>query len=151
MKTASRIKESFLAKVDSGLIRYQGFPVAVVAVAPATDVELVVAGAGPLVDFWLCGFTCGIFGAVAEHTQVLNIGYGGNAGAQPPAVTVVTTFPITIAAEAAALGPGEAPTEMLPYPIRIPGGSRIAVSTVSITGGVTIDEMHVILATAVGT
>lgn len=150
MKTASRIKETFLAKVGSGLIRYQGFPAAPVAVPVATDVELVVAGAGPATDFWLCGFTCGIFGAVAEVTLVLTIGYGGVAGANPPATVVITTFPITIAAEAIALGPSEAPTEMLPYPILIPGGSRIAVVTAAITGTDTIDEMHVILATAVG-
>ena len=83
---------------------------------------------------------------------MLTLGYGGVAGANPPAVVVITTFPITIASEAGpGLGPSEAPTEMLPYPIRIPGGVRIAVRTAAITGTDTIDEMHLILATAVGT
>ncbi len=150
MVSPAQIKETFLAKVESGNIRYQGYPVGIVTCAAGASAELVVAGAGPLTDFWLCGFTVGIFAAAAEVTLVLTIGYGGVAGANPPLVALITTFPVTIAAEAIALGPSEAATEMLPYPIRVPGGVRMAVTSAAITGTDGIDEMHLILATAVG-
>lgn len=150
MKTASRTKETFLAKVESGNIRYLGTPVGIQAVAVATDVELLTGATAPATEYWLCGFIAGIYGAVAEVTLVLSLGYGGVAGANPPAVLVVTTFPVTIAAEVAALGPTEAPVYTLPYPIRMPAATRIAVVTAAITGTDTIDEFRILIATAVG-
>ena len=119
MKTASRVKETFLAKVDSGLIRYQGYPTTGVAVPVATDTEIFAAGAGPLVDFWLCGFIAAVYASVAALTLVVTIGYGGVDGANPPATVVVTTFPVAKDGNAGTVGPMDVPTEMLPYPIRI--------------------------------
>ena len=107
MLAPSRLKETYRAKVDSRLIRYQAYPAAVVAVPIATDTEIVVAGAGPAVDFWLCGWLATIDNLVADTTLVLTLGYGGAAGANPPAVVVVTTFPITVGGVGGSLGPSE--------------------------------------------
>jgi len=150
MLSPAQIKETYLAEVDSGLIRYQGYPTTSVAVPVATDVELFAAAAGPLTDFWLCGFKAAVYASVAALTLTLTIGYGGVDGANPPATVVVTTFPIAKDGNAGTVGPMEVPTEMFPYPIRIPGGVRMAVITAAITGTDTIDEFWVILATAVG-
>jgi len=151
MLTSSRIKETYRAEVESVNIRYLGTPAGVQAIANATDVELLTAATAPAVPYWLCGFQAGIYGAVAEATIVLSLGYGGVAGANPAAVLVIVTFPITIAAEVAALGPSEAPWHMLPYPVLMPPATRVAVVTATITGTEAIDEFRIIIATAVGT
>lgn len=147
---SSRVKEIYQAEVNSRNIRYLGTPAGIQAIAVATDVELLTDATAPATEYWLCGFIAGIYGAVAEATLVLSLGYGGVAGANPPAVLVITTFPITIAAEALALGPTEAPVYMLPYPIKMPAATRVAVVTAAITGTDTIDEFRILIATVVG-
>lgn len=151
MLTSSRLKEVFLAEVDSGLIRYTSTPLAVQAVAVATDVELLTGATAPAVPYWLCGWTCVVDNIVANVTLTITLGYGGVAGANPPAVVVVTTFPMTIGAVAGSVGPTEVPNVMLPYPIKMPEATRVAVVTAAITGTDTIDEFRIIIATAVGT
>ncbi len=152
MSLPQQIGDTFVAMVESGLIRYRGYPLASIAVADDTNWdEIVVAGAGPLVDFWLCGFSFAIAtGFAAETQQFVDLGWGGVAGANPAGNIILTNWPISLTANGAAIGPCVLPTQLLAYPVRIPAGQRIAGRIASSpTGGVAFTELRVILATVV--
>jgi hypothetical protein len=151
----NEVDQVFLAAVESGNIRYQGLPVAVVPIADDAAWDQLFAAAGaPAVPYWLCGFSYGIAtGLAADVSLLVDLGWGGADGAAiAPANVVLTNYPVVITAGAAAVGPAVLPPEMLPYPVLIPGGSRMAARiAASPTGTVAFTEFRVILATAVGT
>ena len=154
MSDRSRISQSWLALVNSGSIRYQGLPAAVVPIADdgAWD-ELFAAAGAPAVPFWLCGFSFNwATGVVAENSLLIDLGFGGVDGAAIAAATVLlTNWPVTMTAGAAAVGPDTHPPQMLPFPIRIPAASRMAARIASSpTGTLAFTDFRVILATAVG-
>lgn len=146
-------KATYLAKVDSGRIRYVGLPTAAVPIADDANYDQLFNAAGaPQVDYWLCGVQAAIFACAADVSLLVCVGYGGLDGvAVAPTTLVLTQFPIIIAAEGAALGSNYPHVHWLPYPVKIPGGSRMAARIdASPTGTDTIDEFRVILATVVG-
>jgi hypothetical protein len=151
-------KKTFTATVASGNIRYQAYPAGLVAVvngAPGAWSELWVAGAGPIVDYWVTGFTFGTLTGlvVINETLLIDFGWGGADGAATaPANVIVTNWPLTFVAVAAALGPVNLPAAMLPRPVKVPANARMAVRIAdSPTGvGLALVEFHVICATAVG-
>jgi hypothetical protein len=83
--------------------------------------------------------------------MLFDVGWGGIDGAAVAATNViVTNWPVSFSAVAAALGPFECEAQMLPFPVRIPGASRMAARiAASPIGGVAVTEFRVILATAV--
>ncbi len=147
-------KATYLALVNSGRIRYTGLPLNGVPLPDdSTWVQLFVAGAGPVVDYWLCGFGFSIATGlvVAEAQYVIEVGWGGLDGAAVAAANVIVTgWPVNFTAVAAALGPVSIPNQMLPYPVKIPGGSRMAASLQATpVGGTALLAFCAILATAV--
>jgi hypothetical protein len=151
---SKQLKSSFSALVNSRLIRYEALPAAIVAIADDAAWDQLFAAAGaPAVDYWLCGFSYGVAtGLAADVSLLIDVGYGGVDGAAVAAATVVlTNYPVVITAGVAAVGPSALPSEMLPYPVFIPAGSRMAARIASSpTGTVAFTEFRVILATAVG-
>lgn len=153
--SVKELKSSFQALVNSGNIRYACLPAAEVAVADdAAWDQLWAAAAGPAVDFWVCGFAYNFAtgGLAAEHSQAVDLGWGGVDGAAVAAANViVTNYPICITAAAVALGPVGPFWHNLPYPVRVPALSRMAVRIASsVTGGIAFTSFRVIYATAVG-
>ena len=150
-------RQSFLSLVESGNIRYQGLPVATVAIADdAAWDELFAAAGAPSATLpcWLCGFSYAIAtGLVADVVLLVDLGYGGVDGAAIAAATVLlTNWPVAITAGAAAVGPSSLPSEILPHPVRIPAAQRMAARIASSpTGTVAFLAFRVLLATAVGT
>jgi len=155
MSLKNEVDSVFLAAVASGLIRYQALPVALVPIADdAAWDQLFAAGGAPATPYWLCGFSYGYATGIAADTSLLvDLGYGGADGAAvAPTTVVLTNWPVVLSAGAAAVGPAPCPSELLPYPVRIPGGSRMAARIASSpTGTLAFTEFRVLLATAVGT
>ena len=148
-------KNLYNAQVNSGAIRYQTLPVNGVAIADDSAWDQLFAAAGaPAVDYWLCGFAFNIAtGLVLAEDQLLfDVGWGGADGAAVAAANVIlTNWPMNFSAVAVALGPFAVPNQFLPYPVKIPGGSRMAARIAdSPVGGVAITAFCVILATVVG-
>jgi hypothetical protein len=147
---------SFKALVESGLIRYQGLPaanVAVVAGAPGAWSQLFAAAGAPATVYWLCGFQWSYATGIAtEVLQTIDLGYGGADGAAVAAAVIIATgYPLALTAGVAAVGPSFTPTTMFAYPVKIPGGSRMAVRMLAQpTGTLAFTSFRVILATAVG-
>ena len=155
MALKSEVDQLFLAGVESGNIRYQALPAAGVAIADdAAWDQLFAAADAPAVDYWLCGFQFSIASGliVAENTMLFDVGWGGADGAAIAAANVIlTNWPVAFSAVAAALGPFEIAPKMLPFPVRIPGGSRMAARiAASPIGGQAVTDFRVILVTAVG-
>lgn len=152
--TKDQISQMWLAKLNSGNVRYQCLPAAVVPIADdAAWDELFAAAGAPAVPFWLCGFSYGIAtGLAADVSLLIDLGWGGVDGAAVAAANVIlTNYPIVITAGAAAVGPSALPAEMLPFPVRIPAASRMAARIASSpTGTVAFTEFRVILATGLG-
>jgi len=147
-------KANYNAMVGSGNIRYTTLPVNGVPLPDdGTWVELFVAGAGPVVDYWLCGFAFSIATGLvtAEAQYLISVGWGGNDGAAVAAANViVTNWPMNFTAVALALGPVVIPTQVLPYPVKIPGGARMAASLAATpVGGTALLAFCGILATRV--
>lgn len=153
MSSPSQMKSILQALVESGNIRYEGLPAAIVAIADDAAWDQLFAAAGaPATDYWLCGFSYGVAtGLAADVSLLIDLGWGGVDGAAVAAANVIlTNYPLVITAGAAAVGPAALPSEMLPYPVKIPGGSRMAARIASSpTGTVAFTEFRVILATAV--
>lgn len=157
MTLKNEVDQVFLAAVESGNIRYASWPVAGHAIADdgAWD-EIVVAAAGPgaVVPAWLCGFSFSVATGliVAEVGFEFRIGYGGAAGdGNAPATEIVTNWAVNFSAVAAALGPFAIPTQILPYPIKMPLGIAVEAMFTTLVGASAITSFRVILATAVGT
>lgn len=158
MSLSQKEKATFQALVDSGRIRYVGLPTAAIAVVdgtPGAYSQLFAAAGAPQVDYWLCGFQAATFMAGAGTDTVVYricLGYGGTDGAaQAYATLLLTTYPIAVVAIANAVGMNYVHPQWLPYPIKIPGGNRMAVRIDdTLTGADDIDEFRVILATVVG-
>lgn len=155
MSDRSRTSQLWLSLVNSGNIRYQALPAAEVPIADDTAWDQLFAAAGaPAVPYWLCGFTYNFVsgGVVAEHSQAIDIGWGGVDGAAVAAANVVVTnYPVSVSAVALALGPFGPFWHNLPFPVRIPASSRMAARiATSVTGGVAFTSFRVILATAIG-
>jgi len=148
-------KSNFLAKVDSGLIRYVGLPTAAVVLvdgAPGAYSQLFIAANAPQVPYWLCGFQAAAFAVAADVSWIICLGYGGvDGGANAPAILVCVEVPVIISAEGGALGSNYVHTHWLPYPVAIPAAQRMAARIDNApTGADNIDEFRVILATVVG-
>lgn len=154
MGLKSEVDQNFLAAIESGNIRYQALPVALVPIADDAAWDQLFAAAGaPAVDYWLCGFSYGYATGIAADTCLLvDLGWGGADGVAVAAANVIlTNWPVVLSAGVAAVGPAGCPSEMLPYPVRIPGGSRMAARIASSPSGtLAFTEFRVILATAVG-
>lgn len=157
MPLITEVRGSFLSLVESGNIRYQCLPAAVVPIADdAAWDELFAAAGAPSATLpcWLCGFAYSIAtGLVAEAVLLVDLGYGGVDGAAVAATTVLlTNWQVAISAGAAAVGPTSHPSERLPFPVRIPPAQRMAARIASSpTGTVAFTSFRAILATAVGT
>ena len=154
MSLKSEVDQLFLAAVQSGNIRYTCLPVAIVPIADdgAWD-ELFAAAGAPAVPYWLCGISFNwATGIAAETTLLVDVGFGGVDGVAVAAATVVlTNWPVTLTAGAAAVGPDTHPPIMLPFPVRIPASSRMAARIASSpTGTLAFTDFRVILALAVG-
>mgnify|MGYP001473362324 CR=1 FL=1 len=148
-------KGSFQALVDSGRIRYQAYPAGNIAIAAdAAWDELWAAAAGPIVDYWICGFQWSVATAFAKqnHSQLIDFGWGGADGAAVAAANVVVTnFPVTITSVALALGPMYIGVTNLPYPVWAQAGSRAAARiAANLVAGVAFTEFRLICATAIG-
>ena len=154
MPDRNRVSQVWKAAVDSGNIRYQALPAAVVPIADdAAWDELFAAAGAPAVPFWLCGFSFNwATGIVAESSLLIDLGWGGADGAAIAATNVLlTNWPVTMTAGAAAVGPDTHAPHMLPFPIRIPAASRMAARIASSpTGTLAFTDFRVILATVVG-
>ena len=154
MGDRARVSQTWLALVNSGNIRYTCLPVAIVPIADdAAWDELFAAAGAPAVPYWLCGIAFNwATGIAAETSLLVDVGFGGADGAAvAPATVVLTNWPVTLTAGAAAVGPDTHPPIMLPFPVRIPGGSRMAARIASSpTGTLGFTDFRVILATAVG-
>ncbi len=141
------------ALVGSGDIRYQTLPVAIVAIADDAAWDQLFAAAGaPAVDYWLCGFAYSYAtGIAADVCLLVDVGWGGADGAAIAAANVIlTNSPVALSAGVAAVGPAACPPQMIPYPVKIPGGSRMAARIASSpTGTLPFAEFRVILATVV--
>ena len=147
-------KATFNALVGSGRIRYTTLPVNGVAIADDGNWDqLFAAGAAPATDYWLCGFAHSVATGLllAEDQLLIDVGWGGLDGAAVAATNVIlTNWPVNFTAVAVALGPTSIPNHLLPYPVKIPGGSRMAARiATSPVGGVAVTAFCVILATAV--
>ena len=147
-------KATFLAMVESGKIRYTTLPVGIVAIADDAAWDQLFAAAGaPAVDYWLCGFAYSYAtGIAADVCLLVDVGWGGVDGAAIAAANVIlTNWPVALSAGVAAVGPAACPPQMIPYPVKIPGGSRMAARIASSpTGTLAFVEFRVILATVVG-
>lgn len=146
-------KATFLAEVDSGLIRYVGLPTAALPIADDTNYdELFNSGAAPAGDYWLCGIQVCVFACAADVSFEICLGIGGADGAAVvPPLLLLTQYPVIISAEGGALGSNYAHIHWLPYPVRVPGGTRMAARIDNTpTGTDVIDEFRAILATVVG-
>ena len=155
MSLKSEVDQLWNALANSGNLRYQALPAAEVPIADDAAWDQLFAAAGaPAVPYWLCGFTYNFAtgGVVAEHSQAVDIGWGGADGAAvAPATVVVTNYPISVTAVALALGPFGPFWHNLPHPVRIPASSRMAARIASsVVGGVAFTSFRVILATALG-
>lgn len=153
MTLKSEVDQLFFAAVESGNIRYQAWPAGNVAVAVAADVELFAAAGAPAVPYWFCGFQYSVATGlvVAEHVMLATLGYGGVDGANPPAVVLLTDWPLVFTAVAAALGPVNIQPVLLPYPVLVPAGSRMAINVAaSIGAGVALSSCKALVAIAVG-
>lgn len=154
MSDRSRISQTWLALVNSGNIRYQALPAVAVPIADDAAWDQLFAAAGaPAVPFWLCGFVVNYATGIAAETSLLvDLGWGGADGAAVAAANVLlTNWPVTLCAGAAAVGPTLNPPYMLPYPIAIPASSRMAARIASSpTGTLAFTDFRVILATVVG-
>lgn len=154
MSLKSEVDQVFLAAVQSGNIRYQTLPTAVVPIADDAAWDQLFAAAGaPAVPFWLCGFSFSYAtGVVAESVLLVDLGWGGVDGAAIAATNVIlTNWQVTIVAGAAAVGPAHVGPHILPYPVRIPASSRMAARIASSpTGTLAFTDFRVILATVVG-
>ncbi|MDO9579929.1 MAG: hypothetical protein Q7J06_05105 [Bacteroidales bacterium] len=148
------VSRNFLALVETGNIRYQCLPVAIVPIADdAAWDELFAAAGAPAVDYWLCGISFNwATGIAAETSLLVDVGWGGVDGIAVAAENVIlTNWPVTLTAGAAAVGPDTHPPIMLPFPVRIPASSRMAARIASSpTGTLAFTDFRVILATAVG-
>jgi hypothetical protein len=150
MGLKTSIDALFDALVASGNIRYQGLPAAIVAIADDAAWDQLFAAA--TLPCWLVGISYGVAtGLAADVSLLVDVGYGGVDGAAvAPATTVLTNWPIVLTAGAAAVGPSALPSEILPFPIRIPPAQRMAARIASSpTGTVAFTEFRVILATAI--
>jgi len=154
MSFNDKVDQMFLAAIESGSIRYQTLPAAIVPIADdAAWDELFAAAGAPAVPFWLCGISFNwATGIAAETSLLVDVGYGGVDGAAIAAATVVlTNWPVTLTAGAAALGPDTHAPHMLPFPVKIPAASRMAARIASSpTGTLAFTDFRVILATLVG-
>ncbi len=151
----ARVSQTWLALVNSGGIAYQGLPVAEVPIADDAAWDQLFAAAGaPAVPYWLCGFAINFATTTvaAEHTLLIDLGWGGVDGAAVAAANVIlTNYPVTLYGVAAGLGPMGPLVFNIPYPVRIPAASRMAARiAASPVGGVATTSFRVILATAVG-
>lgn len=154
----NEVDEVFQAAVESGAIRYQAYPAADVAVvvgAPGAWSQLWANAAGPVVDYWVCGFQFSVATGlvVVEEEMLIDFGWGGADGAAVAAANVlVTNWPISFTAVAAALGPVFLPVVTLPYPIKVPANERMAVRQADnpIGAGVAFTAFRIITAIAVG-
>jgi|GEM_PF-2779731 len=156
MSLSGDIKALKNAQVLSGNIRYVGLPLAAVVLvdgAPGAWSQLFAAAGAPSATrpCWLCGFQCYATNVAADIVWQIDLGYGGIDGAAvAPDTQLLTGFPVSVAAQAVALGPTTSPTHMLPYPIRIPAAQRMAARILNtVTGAGNITEFRVILATGV--
>jgi len=153
MGMKSEVDQQFLAAVESGNIRYEGLPVALVPIADDAAWDQLFAAAGaPAVPYWLCGFAYTLPNTIAVDLSLLiDVGWGGADGAAvAPTNVILTNWPVGFTADAA-VGKAAFSSEMLPYPVRIPASSRMAARIASSpTGTIAIVEFRVILATAVG-
>lgn len=154
MSLKSEVDQVFLAAVQSGNIRYRAWPTAGVGIADdnAWD-NLFNAGDGPVVPYWLCGFSFGVATGliVAEIGYEFSMGSGGTDGdGNAPANILITDWPVNFSAAAQALGPFAIPNQFLPYPIRIAAGLRMAARYTTLVGAAAITRFRVILATVVG-
>jgi len=156
MTIKSEVDQTFFALVETGNIRYASWPVAGIAIADdAAWDEIVVAAAGPgaTVPAWLCGFSFGVATGliVAEIGYEFRIGHGGAAGdGIAPTTEIVTNWAVNFSAVAAALGPFTIPTQVLPYPVRMPLGVSVKAMYTTLVGAAAITRFRVILATAIG-
>lgn len=154
MSDRGRISQTWLAQVNSGNIRYQALPAAVVPIADdAAWDELFAAAGAPAVPYWLCGFSFNwATGIATEVSLLIDLGWGGVDGVAVAAANVIlTNFPVTMTAGAAAVGPDTHSPQMLPFPVRIPASSRMAARIASSpTGTLGFTDFRVILATLVG-
>jgi len=160
MSLAQKMKSIFRAKVDSGSIRYEALPTAVLAVAtgnPGAYVQIVSSVTSPQVDYWLCGFQAcvqmsGDGAGTLNASHEICIGSGGVDGAALAYATLlITQFPIALAAMATAIDGTFYHTHWLPYPIKIEAATRLVVRVDNDpTNTEDIDEFRVILATVVG-
>ena len=154
MGLKNRMDTLYNALIDSGAIRIVGLPAAEVAIADdaAWDQLFAVAGApSAIAPCWLIGiaYNFATTTVAAEHTLLVDVGYGGVDGAAVAAATVLlTNFPVTLYGVAAALGPMGPLCTMLPIPIKIPPAQRMAARiAASPTGGVAFTSFRAILAT----
>jgi len=152
MSVTQETKSLYQGLLNNGNIRYVGLPLNGVPLPDDSSwVELFVAGAGPVVDYWLCGFSFSIATTLlaAEAQYVLEMGWGGADGAAVAAANVVVTgYPMNFTAAVAALGPAAIPTQILPIPVKIPAGSRMAASLQATpVGGTALLAFVAILAT----
>ena len=154
MSFNDKVDQMFLAAIESGNIRYEALPAAIVPIADDAAWDQLFAAAGaPAVPFWLCGISFNwATGIAAETSLLVDVGYGGVDGAAIAAATVVlTNWPVTLTAGAAALGPDTHAPHMLPFPVKIPAASRMAARIASSpTGTLAFTDFRVILATLVG-
>ena len=141
------------ALVGSGSIRYQSLPVAVVTIADDAAWDQLFAAAGaPAVDYWLCGFTYSYAtGIAADVCLLVDVGWGGADGAAIAAANVIlTNYPVALSAGVAAVGPAACPPQTVPFPVKIPAGSRMAARIASSpTGTLPLTNFRVSLATVV--
>ena len=160
MSISQEAKAIHNAKVDSGSIRYEALPTAVLAVvdgAPGAYSQIVSSVTAPQVPYWLCGFQAcvqmsGDGAGTINSSQEICIGKGGVDGAALAYVTVlVTQYPLALAAFANAIDGTFYPIQWLPYPIKVEAATRLAVRIDnSPQGAEDIDEFRVVLATVVG-
>ena len=154
MSFSQEVRVLYQAAVNSGAIRYEALPAALVPIADdANWDQLFAAGGAPAVPYWLCGISFNwATGIAAETTLLVDVGWGGNDGAAIAAANVIlTNWPVTLTAGAVALGPDTHAPHMLPFPVKIPASSRMAARIASSpTGTLAFTDFRVILATLVG-
>lgn len=173
MALVQEVQQNFLAKVNTGNIRYWIIPAgptvevenAQVALAPdavaltygiamgaawtpicatAWDTDDGGAAIGPVADGW----TCGVYGAVItakEDFYFVNIG-SGVAKAEVSLMRVGFRWVAGTAADAV--------TGMyipLPFPVRVLAGSRVAGRAARVAGGANAITVSLLVATGVGT
>lgn len=157
MGLKSEVDQVFLANVESGNIRYETYPAAQVAVvdgAPGAWSQLWANAAGPVVPYWVMGFTFGVATGliVAEQSILISFGWGGADGAAVAATNVIVNgWHLSFTAVAAALGPVFIPAVILPCPVKVPANERMAVQILDHpVAGVALTSFRIITAIAVG-